>query len=282
MLCPACTKSFSPIQIFHFPNYKIFTCSWCEIRFCQPFVDNSTIYTEQFIKKESQYFFGTKYLTFEHVKQLKPYLSLKNKRILDIGCATGNFLNTYTDNNQVMGLEISQVYGPLLKEKRIPHKIGDLATNLKALPDSSFDLITLWDVFEHLQDPINILKLAKTKLTSEGIIVNWTNNYDDWISRFAEMTYRGTFGGLKAFMDRSFHRASGHNYNFTPNFLSMLYQKLGLKIVDTIITDTPAHRLTQNIPFRIILEVFYLLNRFSKKGKIICSVLTVEAGKNSC
>ena len=94
------------------------------------------------------------------------------------------------------------------------------------------------------------------------------------------MTYRGTFGKLRAFMELSFNRPGGHNYNFTPKSLSILYRNLGLKAVDTLITDTPAYRLTRSIPFRIILGIFYLFNSFSKKGKIICHVVKIEDMKN--
>ena len=272
MNCPICAKSFSSSRIFYFPSYHILTCSHCETRFCQPLVDNKDIYDSQFMNENSEYY-SMKHLTFEHAKELIPYLAVKNKRVLDIGCATGNFLETLKEDNQVMGLELNKVYEPFLKKKGISYKLGSLDANLKSLPDGSFDIISLWDVFEHLEDPVTIIKLAKTKLSPEGIIINWTNNYNDWISWFAEMTYRGTFGELKAFMERSFNRSDGHNFNFTPKSLSILYQNLKLRVVETIITDTPAYRLSRSIPFRIILGTFYFLNAISKKGKIICHVL---------
>jgi SAM-dependent methyltransferase len=274
MICPVCAKSFSPIHVFHFSTYDIFTCNYCEARFSEPLTyDNESIFSAEYLKKENSAWRDNVRIP---PQELKPYLSLKNKNILDIGCATGDFLNSFKEDNQVMGLEISKAFEPLLKEREIPHKIGDLVTNLTSLPNSSFNLITLWDVFEHLEDPVSILKLIKTKLAPKGIIVIWTSNYDDWISRFAEITYRGTFGRLKAFMERSFHRSGGHNFNFTPKSLDILYQTLGLKVLDTIIADIPSHRFTRNIPYRIVIDIFHLLNKLSKKGKSVCHALTIE------
>ncbi|MDP3014602.1 MAG: methyltransferase domain-containing protein, partial [Candidatus Subteraquimicrobiales bacterium] len=177
------------------------------------------------------------------------------------------------DNNEVLGLEISETYRPLLSKKGILHKIGELKDTLPALPVKYYDLITFWDVFEHLKEPEKILSLVKDKLSSDGVIINWTSNYDDFISRFAEMTYKLSFGRIKYFMEQGFNRINGHNYNFVHKSLELLYMKNGLKIADTVITDTPSNRLTKSIAFRAIIEMFYLLNSTFRKGKIICHVL---------
>ena len=132
MICPVCAKSFSPIHVFHFSTYDIFTCNYCEARFSEPLTyDNESIFSAEYLKKENSAWRDNVRIP---PQELKPYLSLKNKNILDIGCATGDFLNSFKEDNQVMGLEISKAFEPLLKEREIKGKEN---VNRPRTPDSS-------------------------------------------------------------------------------------------------------------------------------------------------
>ena len=268
--CPVCGAHFTPTNILTFTDYVLIVCSHCQVRFCQPFIDNRLIYTAQQITQKNEYLETS---GIDIHPKLLPYVHVKNKRILDIGCGTGSFLSTLKENNEILGLEVSEAYGPVLAKKGIPHKIGDLENQLSSLPDSYYDLVTFWDVFEHLQDPVMILHLVKDKLIDGGIVINWTNNYDDFISRSAEIIYRTSGGRIYSLMEQSFNRIGGHNYNFVAKSLEQVYHKTGFEIVETIVTDTPSYRISNNLVFRFVLEVFYLVNKAFGKGKIICHVL---------
>lgn len=275
LTCPICHSTEMGGKVFDFSGYRIWTCRHCFVRFCQPFVDNRAVYTSEFIARKEEY------LEPEIPAippQLRGYIDgVSKKRILDIGCGAGWFLDSLKESNDVLGLEVSAAYQPILERKGIPCRIGDLEQELAQLPDTHYDLITMWDVFEHLYDPMMMLRLIKRKLTENGLLINWTNNYDDMISRFAELTYRLSFGRMQTFMAQSFNRINGHNYNFVPSTLRYIYDQVGFDILHTLITDTPSDRLTQNMLFKMVLETFYALNRFTGKGKIICHVV-----KRSC
>ena len=272
--CPICQKEGTDVEKFSFPDYRIFTCRSCLVRFCRPPVDNRDVYTSEFIARKGEYLDpGTGVF---HPK-LAPYVTnLRRKNILDIGCGAGWFLECLKDSNTVLGLEVSPVYESILSEKGIPCRIGDLEEGLASLPDKEYDLVTMWDVFEHLYDPTAILHLVKQKLSEDGILINWTNNYDDALSRFAELTYQLSGGFVKTFIEHSFNRASGHNYNFVDSTLRLIYDRSGFEIIETVITDTSSERLATNMLFKGALEFFYLLNRLSGKGKIICHVVKIR------
>jgi 2-polyprenyl-3-methyl-5-hydroxy-6-metoxy-1,4-benzoquinol methylase len=205
--------------------------------------------------------------------ELRPFLSLKGKKILDIGCGTGSFLSNFKSHNEVLGIEVSEAYRQYLEANGIPYRIGNLEDILSSIPDSYFDLITLWDVFEHLEAPGKMLTIIKEKLSPKGSIIIWTNNYDDCISLFAAAVYRVSLGKLPVLAQKSFNREGGHNYNFVSKSLEFLYRKNKLKIIRSIKTDTPSKKLTNNVLFRGVLELFYLMNKLSGKGKIICHIL---------
>jgi len=271
-ICPVCKTEFIPLYTFAFKDYSVFTCPSCRVRFSKPFIDNSEVYKSEYIRKREVYLGGTN-LDYKSIPSLEPYMNLVNKKILDIGCGMGCFLEKLKNDNDVLGLEVSHNFESFLIEKGVPYKIGDIENNLLSLPDSYYDLITFWDVFEHLYDPLKILTMVKDKLSPDGIIINWTNNYDDSISLFAEMSYRLSFGNLRFLMEQSFNRMSGHNYNFVFETLDFIYRQTEFKILDTIITDTPAERLTESITMRFLLNLFYVFNKIFKKGKIICHIL---------
>jgi SAM-dependent methyltransferase len=51
------------------------------------------------------------------------------------------------------------------------------------LPDKFFDAITLWDVIEHLDDPVSIIKGLKPKLKKGGVLLVSTPNAGALIAR---------------------------------------------------------------------------------------------------
>ncbi len=40
-----------------------------------------------------------------------------------------------------------------------------------------FDVITMWDVIEHVEDPESVIRMASTKLTDNGVLIIETGNY---------------------------------------------------------------------------------------------------------
>ncbi|MDA8134966.1 MAG: class I SAM-dependent methyltransferase [Desulfobacteraceae bacterium] len=270
--CPICEKNYMLGKTFQFSTYAIYTCKSCLTRFAQPFVDNKEVYNNNFIEMKKSYL-DTVAMNKKAYYELSPYFNVKNKRILDIGCGTGSFLNKIKKHNEVLGMEVSESYGASLSASGIPHMIGNIEDGLKKIPDDHFNLITLWDVLEHLDDPHKIIGIVRNKLAASGHMIIWTNNYDDCISSFAEAIYRVSFGKMNTLLMMSFNRGGGHNYNFVSKSLENLYCRNNLKIIKSIITDTASEKLTKSIPFKAVLELFYCANKFLGKGKIICHVL---------
>ncbi len=278
--CPICDTDRLPEETFPLPGYAIFTCGSCRTRFVRPLVDNGEVYNNNFINTKKPYL-DTVSLNKKAYKELSPYFNVMGKRILDIGCGTGSFLNSVKEQNDVLGIEISESYSAYLTANSIPHMIGNLEDSLKKIPDGYFDLITLWDVLEHLPDPYKVTGMVKNKLSPSGLLIIWTNNYDDCISFFAETVYKISFGKMNSLLMASFNRRGGHNYNFVAGSLEDLYRRNELEIVKSLVTDTASGKLTNSLPFRVILELFYTANKLLGKGKIICHVLK-KMNPDSC
>lgn len=106
-------------------------------------------------------------------KRIKSILEFKNTKgeILDIGCASGEFLEEFRDLTgwQVTGLEVVEPAIKITRKKNISVITKELLdANLK---ENTFDVITLWDVIEHLSDPSAVLIECHKILKKDGLIV---------------------------------------------------------------------------------------------------------------
>jgi len=97
-----------------------------------------------------------------------------NKHLLEIGTSTGYVTKILREKgNIVTGIEKDREAGSIAKQYCDKIIIGDIEhLNLdKHLEPSSFDVILLGDIIEHLEEPANILKKVKKYLKSDGYLV---------------------------------------------------------------------------------------------------------------
>lgn len=104
-------------------------------------------------------------------------LKLKPKGVvLDVGCAYGYFLSEMPDNWKKYGLEISQfAYSKAVKTNPDANIKNQILTKSSFI-DQKFDLITLWDVIEHLDDPKEVISTIYQKLKKGGRLIMSTGD----------------------------------------------------------------------------------------------------------
>ena len=103
-------------------------------------------------------------------------------RLLDVGCAAGFFLAEAKRFYEVQGVELSTWSSAYARERLgLPVITGTLQQ--AALPAAHFDVITLWDVIEHVPDPVPLLTEAARLLRPGGRLVLTTG---DWGSAYAQ------------------------------------------------------------------------------------------------
>jgi SAM-dependent methyltransferase len=90
--------------------------------------------------------------------------------VLDVGCATGVFLDLMRDCGwRTAGLDVSSYAVEASKAKGLEA----IQRGINAAPwgPASFDLITLWDVIEHLEHPLAALRSCRSLLRPNGLLV---------------------------------------------------------------------------------------------------------------
>lgn len=105
-------------------------------------------------------------------------------RLLDIGCATGQFLAEMRRHPgwQVHGVEPGKEAAEFAQHiLGLDVHQGDLIS--AAYPDAYFDAITMWDVLEHLHEPREVLLEIARILKPDGVLAFRTPSLDSWDAR---------------------------------------------------------------------------------------------------
>ncbi len=102
-------------------------------------------------------------------------------RLLEIGCGSGEFLNAIAQNPnwEIYGLERNQGAANIACQE---YGLNVYACSLdeRSFQSSYFDAVVLWDVLEHLHDPMSTLHEIHRILKPDGLIVLRVPNLASW------------------------------------------------------------------------------------------------------
>lgn len=141
-------------------------------------------------------------------------------RVLDVGCAEGRLLSAF----HRYGCRCFGVEHPGYPEERFlnPDQITYLKgdTALETLPLKRFDLIFLWHVLEHVQEPVALMKRLRVLLSAKGLLVMAVPNFS---GREAS-----AFKGNWFHLDVPYHR-----FHFSESVIRGLATDAGLQIIQS-------------------------------------------------
>lgn len=177
--CPICN---SPAErLYKKDGFDVAQCSQCKTLFIEnPPSDTSYIYDES-------YFFGSErgggYGSYDEEKEtmrttFEKCLDLISKyrtggALFDVGAATGYFLALAKNRGfSVSGIDISASAAHEAKKKGIEVEVGTLET-VRHSP-TSFDVVTMFDVLEHVSHPDSLMRQAANMLKQGGIVMGCT------------------------------------------------------------------------------------------------------------
>lgn len=148
-------------------------------------------------------------------------------RLLDIGCSTGLFLRAARATGWVgQGLEYSADSSRIAREQhQLEVRTGELRAD--TYPAGSFDVVTLWDVIEHVPDPHATLVQVHRILAEDGRLVLKTPNADGLYPRVS-LRLAGRLG----FWGHA--EPPGHLFQFSVATLSRLAERAGFRVVDVV------------------------------------------------
>ena len=108
---------------------------------------------------------------------------ISNKKWLDVGTGAGGVLDLLEPvAERVVAVEPQQRALESLKKENY-----EAYSDISEVPYDDFDIITLFHVFEHLTDPLDLLKTAYDKLKAGGKIIIEVPHANDFLFSFLDL-----------------------------------------------------------------------------------------------
>ncbi len=107
------------------------------------------------------------------------------KKLLDIGCGTGDFLVTCKNNGwNVVGVEPNKNAKQLAESKINDESASTIFCNINELEFKKFDVITLWHVLEHVPNLEDYILKLKSLLKPNGVLVIAVPNFKSYDAQY--------------------------------------------------------------------------------------------------
>jgi 2-polyprenyl-3-methyl-5-hydroxy-6-metoxy-1,4-benzoquinol methylase len=231
-ICPVCESDQIVISSEikdHFLSGEIFQltqCSKCGFLFTNPRPEKSRLgkyYQSEDYFSHSKKKKGLITFLYDTIKNysLKKKFHLINQyknngTILDIGCATGEFLHYFKTRGWItFGIEPAEDPRKYAIENyyldvRPEEAIGEFE-------EKSFDVISMWHVLEHVPDLKDRIKQIKRLLKNDGLLVIALPNYLSWDGQYYQNYWAG-------------YDVPRHLYHFTEKTISTLLEKFGFSM----------------------------------------------------
>lgn len=96
--------------------------------------------------------------------------------ILDVGCASGSFMREAKDRGWIVsGVELNGDTADVARQ----HGLSVTTGTISAIhADERFDAVTMWDLLEHVPNPLDVLREARKLLSPGGCLWVATPNVD--------------------------------------------------------------------------------------------------------
>ena len=187
--------------------------------------------------------------------------SAPNPRILDVGCATGEFMDLARKIGlEVTGLDISAYACQVCRSNGFPVIQGDIFS-LQLLPQS-FGGLHVSHVLEHFAQPVAAVRRLHKLLAPGGVLyLEVPYQFDGWLDRLNTRRNR-----LSKYPQWSLH----HRSFFSPRSLGRLLQQSGFDILHQT-TFLACHRQLRPAGLRKWgLQIFlWLADKLARKGDLI-------------
>ncbi|MFH1894709.1 MAG: glycosyltransferase [Patescibacteria group bacterium] len=188
--CPLCKKE-TAVFFTKKNSCNVYKCKNCSLIFVLPLSENHLeIYSQDYFSGAKK---GFGYVDYDIDKKamssaLNSYLDKiekfipKTGKILDVGAATGFFIKLAEQRGwKAQGVEVSEYASKIARERGLDVATGTLENvNFEG---NSFNLITFWDVVEHLSDPKLTISLAHKVLEKGGVIAINTPDSGSFIAK---------------------------------------------------------------------------------------------------
>ncbi|EKD96516.1 MAG: methyltransferase type 11 [uncultured bacterium] len=225
-------------------GYEVAKCSECGLTFLNFDPDEKffyNYYSEDFFNDP-----GIKHAYSDYEKEAESLKkSFKNRvdilskyhgsgTLLDVGCATGAFMEVASSKWDVYGVDVSEYAVEQAKKKNLKAFAGVIKDS--PYINQKFDVVTLWDTIEHVSDPLETIQQLSEMTKPGSIVALTTGDVGSFMARLS-----GKFWHL--------YNIPQHLSYFNKNTITRMFKESKFEVVEIIYPS-------------IQLSLDYLLFRF--------------------
>ena len=177
-MCKQTKSQLVHVGVRENPSREVYECGGCGSHFLTPpFPDQKEYYRNQYRKEHSNKI-GSELVSAEQFKLMRPLMDMRTElfkrtipvgaKVLEVGCASGFFLDTIKDDYTCYGTDFNPDDAAYVRDVlNLPCDEEDLE---ECFPGEQFTVICAFHVLEHLPDPVGWLRKAKERLIGGGWI----------------------------------------------------------------------------------------------------------------
>lgn len=138
----------------------------------------------------------------------------RNRKLLDVGCGTGNFLQHMNSHGwDTTGVEPSESAAAKARDKNA----GKIFIGIDGIGNQKFDVITLWHVLEHLHEPKKKLLSLRDLLEENGTIIIAVPNRESFDAKY----YKNYWAA---------YDVPRHLWHFSPANMKSILEQTGFRL----------------------------------------------------
>lgn len=216
---PADPEHFYCTTLSYGEHYRIVQCRRCGLFYTDPrrpigavMRDYEGVIDHRYLQERE----GRLATFHRNIRPLETLLETgKGRRVLDVGAHVGVFVEVARERGwDAWGVEPSCWAVEMGRKQGLNMIQGTLRD--AELDSGSFDAVTMWDVVEHLFDPLADFYEAARLLKPGGVLCVHTMNIESWFARLMGKRWPWL--------------VEMHNYFFSPRTLAQMVERAGLHV----------------------------------------------------
>lgn len=233
--CKLCRRDGST-PTWHLGKGSIYRCPHCDFHFLNQ-LDGSADAEDTGLSAAGRRYIESRVAEGKHLHPLRLQLvqqhcSIANAMTLDIGAGLGQFVQLVQQHGAMaLGIEPSalrRAYALEASGLELSHRLAEDDYWQTGYPQA-FDLITLWDVIEHVDDPCSTVAAATALLKPGGWLYLDTPDRDVFSYQLSRIVCQWTAGKLLLFLPHFYSCIRyGHKQIFTRSQITGLLRDCGL------------------------------------------------------
>lgn len=240
--CPACGREDIPLPLFFEASTHsvgqvvgLSRCPSCSLHFTRPRLVDHNVSTrhasfeeivDKYGKDASSGRFHKNPNYRYYLEQAERLLERNGRsrpfRVLDIGSHCGFFLRFAAERGlRVQGIEPGPALVRFAREVNGVERIEEGFFGPASYPGEKFDLVTMFDVLEHIPDPVGLLTTVREKLAEGGLFLAKVPHIQFYLKWQAPVAWLGKVGALPRYGTFATEPPTSQRMSTVPGFFDL-------------------------------------------------------------